>query len=325
MTPVLELLDIQYPIVQAPVGGIATPELAAAVSNSGGLGGLALSWCSLQEAECKIRNFQSLSSRPMYANFVLNFEPLNLQRALELGVTIIQFSWGMPSKDIVDLIRSYDAVMGIQVGNREGAKKAIALGADYLVCQGNQAGGHVQGSRTLESALNEIMELSDGIPVLASGGISSGMAVKQVMDLGASGVVMGTRFVASIESGAHAVYKEALITSNSNDTVLTVCMNKGWDNAHHRIIRNSTFNQWEADGCNAIGNRPGEFDTIAKHSDGTAVERYSFSAPILGDQGHIEAMTMYAGHSVNHIHQLKSARDIVSDIWNDYLNLTAIQ
>ena len=321
MKKLLEILNIEYPIVQAPIGGIVTPELVAAVSNCGALGGLALSWSSPEDAEKKIKELQSLTSKPFYANFVLNFKPKALKRSLELGVKIIQFSWGMPSIETVELIRSFNAKIGIQVTSKESALRAISLGADYLICQGTQAGGHVQASKTLEKALLEIfMEAKNETPVLASGGISSGKDMSYYLKLGASGVVMGSRFVASKESGAHSIYKESLVNSKSEHTVLTVCMNKGWDNASHRIIRNSTFKMWESNGCARIGNRPGEFDIIGKSISNTNIERYSFSAPIFGVTGNIEAMTLYAGTSVNNINEIKSASNIVKDIWNEYLN-----
>ena len=320
MKKLLEILNIEHPIIQAPVGGIATPKLAAAVSNSRALGGLALSWSSPEDAEKKIKQLKSLTTKPFYANFVLNFEPKALKKTLELGVNIIQFSWGMPSKATVELIKSFDAKIGIQVTDKESALRATSLGADYLVCQGTQAGGHVQASMLLEKALLEVFQTTKNtLPVLASGGISCGKDIQKYIALGASGVVMGSRFVASHESGAHPVYKENLVNSKSDDTVLTVCMNKGWDNASHRIIRNSTFKMWESDGCAKIGNRPGEFDIIGKNISGANIERYSYSAPTIGVEGNIEAMTLYAGTSVDNINETKSASTIVKDIWNEYL------
>lgn len=313
------MLEIKYPIIQAPIGGIVTPELAAAVSNSGGLGGLALSWSSPEDAERKILKFKSLSSKPVYANFVLNFEPRALKRTLELDVKIIQFSWGMPCDSLIDLIKSFNAKMGIQVSSKQSAIRAMALGADYLVCQGVEAGGHVQASKNLENVLSEVLEVAiDKIPVFASGGISTGKHLNHYLNLGASGAVMGTRFVVSQESGAHQIYKETLVNSKTDDTVLTVCMNKGWDNATHRIIRNSTFNLWESDGCPSVGNRPGEHDILGKNPVGKDIERYSFSAPTSNVSGEIEAMTLYAGTSVNDINNIKSAGKIIEDIWKEY-------
>jgi len=227
----------------------------------------------------------------------------------------------MPNDEMLELIKFYKAKIGIQVTDTESAVKAVSLGADFLVCQGTQAGGHLQASKSLEKALKEVLEVAENdIPVLASGGISSGKDMKHYMDLGTSGVEMGSRFIASEESIAHSVYKESLVSSKSDDTVLTVCMNKGWDNSISRIIRNSTFRMWESAGCPVISNRPGEFDVIGKNLKGDDIERYSISAPAAGVTGDIEAMTFYAGKSLNNINGVKSVKNIIEDVWNEYLS-----
>jgi nitronate monooxygenase len=319
-TIIMTLSHLKYPIIQAPIGGIATPQLAAAVSNAGGLGGLALSWSTPEDAKQKIEAVSALTDKPIYANFVLNFEPKALKQTLESDIRIIQFSWGMPSQQMIELIRSYNATLGIQVTGKESALRAISLGADYLICQGTQAGGHVQATKTLKKALKEVIKVTaQKVPVYASGGISSGKAIGKYLKLGASGVVMGSRFVASNESGAHKTYKENLVHSKSDDTVLTVCMNKGWDNATHRIVRNSTFKLWESDGCTTIGNRPGEYDIIGESLSKTPIERYDYNAPRAGVTGNIEAMTQYAGKSVDNIHSINSVETILKSIWNEHL------
>lgn len=314
-----DMFTLKYPIIQAPIGGIATPELAAAVSNAGGLGGLALSWSSPEDAEEKIRRYRALSSQPFYVNFVLNFGANALERSLSLGVKIIQFSWGMPSEAMVELIRAHGAHMGIQVTSADSAARALALGADYLICQGTQAGGHVQASKPLEQALAEVLNtVPDTIPVFASGGISSGTDLHRYLQLSATGIVMGSRFVASVESTAHQQYKEALVNSVSEDTVLTSCMNKGWENTTSRIVRNSTFRTWETEGCASPGHRPGEQDVLGQTANGKEIARYSISAPTVGVIGQIEAMTCYAGTSVDGIHDIRSAGTIVEDVWREY-------
>ena len=126
-------------------------------------------------------------------------------------------------------------------------------------------------------------------------------------------------FTDLFESGAHSTYKKALINSKSDDTVLTICMNKGWENATHRMLRNSTFKMWESDGFSSVGQRPGEFDIVGKNSSGRTIERYSFSAPTIGVTGNIEAMVLYAGKSIDSINDIKSASNIINDIWSEYL------
>ena len=310
--------DLKVPIIQAPVGGVATPALAAAVSNSGGLGGLALSWAEAGQAKLIISKLHSLTDNPVYANFVLNFEPRALHQTLKSGIRIIQFSWGIPDQSTIDLVRSFDALIGIQVTDKQSALNAIAAGTDYLVCQGIEAGGHVQASKPLQAALKEVIDVAGHIPVFAAGGIASAADLYNCFNVGAKAIVMGTRFVASSESGAHQDYKIALTKSKSEDTALTVCMNKGWDSSLHRIIRNSSFNNWESAGCPVPGQRPGENDIIARTGTGNPIERYSFSAPTTQVTGEIEAMTQYAGTSVDKIDSVDSVAQIIDNIWRDY-------
>lgn len=310
----IELLGIQFPIVQAPVGGVAIPDLTAAVSNTGCLGGSALSWSDPDGATQTIKSIQSKTEKPFYANYVLNFDPKSLKTVVELGVKIIQFSWGMPTKDTIEYLKNKSVIIGIQVTSTESAILAIALSANYLICQGTEAGGHVHASKPLELALKEVLSVSKGIPVLASGGISTKNDIIKYLNKGAAGVVMGTRFVATKESGAHEDYKNAIVSSKKADTVQTVCMNKGWESSIHRILRNSTFKAWEAEGCPVIGNRPGENDIIGKNVNNKNIERYSFSAPTIGVTGEIEAMTHYAGESVDEIKDIPTVSALIENL-----------
>ncbi|WP_282122484.1 NAD(P)H-dependent flavin oxidoreductase [Algibacter mikhailovii] len=310
----IKLLGIQLPIVQAPVGGVAIPNLTAAVSNAGCLGGTALSWSDPAGATQTIKSIQSKTKRPFYANYVLNFEPKSLRTAVELGVHIIQFSWGMPTQEIIEYLKNKSVVLGVQVTSKESALQAIALGANYLVCQGTEAGGHVHASKPLEIALKEVLSVSEDIPILASGGISTKNDIIKYLNQGAAGVVMGTRFVATKESGAHEDYKHAIVAAKKLDTVQTVCMNKGWESSIHRILRNSTFKNWESEGCPKIGNRPGENDIIGKNAHNWNIERYSFSAPTVGVTGEIEAMTHYAGESVDKINDIPTVHALIENL-----------
>jgi nitronate monooxygenase len=317
----LRLLGIRYPIIQAPTGGVAGSDLTAAVANSGALGALPLSWSSPAAAQKSILELTEKTDAPFFANFVLTFEPTALEASLDSGVKIVQFSWGMPAREMVSSIRSAGAVLGVQVTSKESAESALALGADYLVCQGVEAGGHVHASMPLVAALEEVLSVAGRVPVVASGGIASGQKMHDYMRLGAAGVVMGSRFVASREAAAHDNYKNALVSSGSTDTVMTTCMNKGWDNATHRILRNSTFKMWESAGCPKPGDRPGESDIISrsKNAPQHGVERYSINSPGVQYTGDIEAMAAYAGTGIDDITDVPGAADIVERIWQEFL------
>ncbi len=320
-TNLLNLLGIRYPIIQAPTGGVVGSELTAAVANSGALGALPLSWSSPAQAAKSIESVREKTSAPFFVNFVLTFEPAALRSALDSDAKIVQFSWGMPDQKMTDAIRSKDGVLGIQVTSKESAETALAIGADYLVCQGIEAGGHVHASKPLARALEEVVAIAGDVPVVASGGIATGEKMRECVRRGAAGVVMGSRFVASRESAAHDDYKRALVSAHSGDTVMTTCMNKGWDNATHRILRNSTFRMWESVGCPAPGKRPGEKDIVSRFGaeQQSGVERYSINSPGSYYTGDIEAMAAYAGMGVDSISDVPGAGQIVARVWREFL------
>ncbi|WP_282124199.1 NAD(P)H-dependent flavin oxidoreductase [Algibacter mikhailovii] len=318
-TKLTKLLNIKYPIIQAPTSGVINSSFTAAVSNNGSLGALPLSWSDPDFAIKQIEAVKEKTKSSFFANFVLNFEPKAFDVAIANGVPIIQFSWGMPSKPMVAKMKATKVVLGIQVTSEASAKMALDLGADYLVCQGTEAGGHVHASRPLAEALSRVLKISNDVPVIASGGIATGHKMREYMQMGAAGVVMGSRFVATVESRGHDTYKKALINAKAEDTVFTTCMNKGFENTTHRIIRNSTFEMWESAGCPKVGKRPGETDTVAKYN-GTDVVRYSINSPGAFYTGQIEAMANYAGKGVSDINDIPTVETLIKRIWEEFLN-----
>ena len=146
----------------------------------------------------------------------------------------------------------------------EGAKRALDQNCDFVICQGIEAGGHVQSSMPLWELLPAVVAEARSVPVAAAGGLGDRADVIEVTSLGASAAMLGTRFIASAESGAHHAYKAALVASASSDTVLTGCFDGEWPYALHRVLRNATLASWEAAGCPPSGNRPGEGEVVAR-------------------------------------------------------------
>ena len=311
----IKMFGLEYPIVQAPAGGVVSADFVATVSNTGCLGGMPLSWSGEAGATAAVEKIKQQTIGQFFVNFVLTFEPVALKAALIAGAKIVQFSWGMPTKAQATLIKSHGASMGIQVTSKESAVTALELGADYLVCQGTEAGGHVHASRSLPDALAEVLSVSKNTPVIASGGIASGQSIRKYLDMGAAGVVMGTRFVATQECAAHQTYKQSLVEAKKEDTVFTTCMNKGWDNGTHRILRNSTFKMWEASGCAKVGSRPGEHDKVAQYNKDAPIDRYSITSPGAQITGDIEALANYAGKGVSHITDIPTVEVMIKRLW----------
>lgn len=316
----LSSFHLKYPILQAPVGYSAGPDLASAVCTAGAMGSMAgLTTASPDEAREKVKKVLSVTNGTFAVNYILALaaEPKSLAAVLDAGAPVVQFSWGIPGSSLVATVRNAGARFGVQVASREGARAALDAGADYLVCQGIEAGGHVQASSSLLDVLAAVLLEANRQPVLAAGGIADGADIRRVLEAGASGAVLGTRFVATRESYAHPDYKQALLKAdNGNQTALSVCFQDGWSNALHRGLRNDTFIRWEAAGCPPAGMRPGEGDVLATRPDGKPVLRYAALSPskaLTGDR--VADCALYAGMGVGLINDLPSAGDLVRRLW----------
>jgi nitronate monooxygenase len=313
--------SLKYPIFEAPHGRATGPELAIAVSNAGAMGALALTGRSVEEVRTWVSKVRVTTKGLFAVNYILALSPANelevLQVALDAGAPVVQFSWGMPSKDMVSAIRAAKAKLGMQVTSAESARAALELGVDYLVCQGTEAGGHVQANRGLYETLPDVLKEARQVPVIASGGIGNGEGIRKALLAGASAAMLGTRFVATAESNAHPAYQRALIAAHAKDTVLTVCFERGWPNAIHRALRNQTFVMWDAAGCPPAGKRPGERDVLATRPDGSQILRYQTASYDRDLRGAVEECALFAGLGVDFVKDLPTAGQLVERLWRE--------
>ncbi|MCA1744566.1 MAG: nitronate monooxygenase [Bacteroidales bacterium] len=307
---------LRYPIFQAAPGGEA---LAIAIADTGGMGAISLSWSSPEQAYEKVLRVKNGTQGNFYANYVLQLNTSSLDKALEAGCPAVQFSWGIPTPEMVKKIRAAGARLGIQVSSPQGTLMAMEQSPDFIICQGLEAGGHVQATSYLEDVLTQVLEAAGGVPVIVAGGISTGHDMRDALSKGAAGVVMGTRFVATKESDAHEHYKNRLVEAGEKSTVYTNCFSLHW-NAMHRVLRNNTFNNWEAHGCPLEGSKPGENDVVVTHPIYGPINRYSYGSPFPGMEGDIDDMAMYAGEGVSNVKDLLSARELIERIWNEFEN-----
>ena len=313
----MEQFGLKYPIFEAPHGTATCPELAIAVSNAGAMGALA-GLGSPEVARNAVTKVRSATKGYFVVNFILQSQTYltSLQAALDAGAPVVQLSWGVPTKEMISAIRAAKAKLGMQITSAESARVALDLGADYLVCQGTEAGGHVQATRGLYEALPIVIEEAREKPVVAAGGIGNGEGIRKALLAGASAAALGTRFVATAESNAHPDYKRAVLAADAKETALTICFQDGWP-ATHRALRNRTFKMWDAAGCPSPGKRPGEGDVIATRPDGTKVLRYDARAPFVGVEGAVAECALYAGMGVEFIKDLPAAGKLVERLWRE--------
>ena len=319
-TVLTELLQIKYPIIQAPIGSATTPELAAAVSNAGGLGSLALSWKDLDTMRANIRLTKKLTDKPFAVNLVLAFEQEErVKICIEEKVPVISFFWGDSTKYIEQLKRN-NILVCQTVGTAAEAVGYEKKGVDFIIAQGWEAGGHVLGTVATSVLIPAIVDVVK-IPVVAAGGIANGKGILAALSLGAAGVSMGTRFLLSKEANVELIYQELITKASENDTVYTERLfNIGWDNAQHRVIKNSTVKAWENAGKPAIGNRPNENEIIAYKPNGTPIMRYSDEGPILGTTGNLEQLALYAGQTAGLLSIVKPAAELIAELITEIHN-----
>jgi nitronate monooxygenase len=316
-TSLCELLGIEAPIVLAPMGGAVTPPLAAAVSNAGGLGMLPLSWTPPDQVASVVEETRNLTGRPFGVNLGLAWDQRErLASVLTAGVRVISFFWG-DAGSVIDQAHTAGALVCVTVGTAAEGEAAVAAGADVIVAQGCEAGGHVWGAVSTLALVPRVVDAVDPVPVVAAGGIADGRGVAAVLVLGAAGAWVGTRFLAASEAAIHPDYRRRILAAGEADTFYGTLFDRGWPDAPHRTLRNSTVEAWERAGRPASGLRPGEADEPASRPDGSPINRYASATPTAAMSGDVEPLPHWAGQGVGLVTREQAAADIVGSLMSE--------
>ena len=316
MSPAVELHGIELPIVQAGMGGgIARHELAAAVSEAGGLGTLGLMSADVIRRE--IAAARRLTGKPIAVNLLLPFAGRDHFAAAEEADALVTF-WGRPR-------RRTGKLWIHQCGSPEEALAARAAGADGVIAQGVEAGGHVRGDEPALELLERVRHaVGPTYPVLLAGGLADRDDVARALDAGAAAAVLGTRFLMTDESRAHPAYKQRLM--ESRETVLTELFGAGWAGAKHRVIWNEAAERWltgdhRGPAALRLFNRAlsPALAVVPESLQGTLARMQRADRPLLGpfaatDDGPgnlLDAGPLYAGESVARLHDVKPAAEVV--------------
>ena len=290
VTRALQLCNIVLPVYQAGLGGVAGPDLAAAVSEAGGLGHLGCIRCSAVEVRSWIRETREKTDKPFGVNLVPpgggpdGFEA-QLAVVLEERPRVLSLFWG-DFAQVIPRAKAAAIVTMVQVGSVADALKAARDGADIVIAQGIESGGHVRGKIGLMALLPAVIDALGPVPVLAAGGIADAAALETVLRMGAAGAWVGTRFVASHESLAHDIYKRRLVEAGTDDTYHGHFYSYGWKlGTPYRAIRSKE--NWNPLHLIAGG---------ARKSD---------------DEKYAKSFSVYAGQGVGKIEEILSAREIV--------------
>jgi nitronate monooxygenase len=315
----LERIGIELPVVQAGMGGgISRHELAAAVSEAGGLGTIGILPPGQLEAE--LAAARRLTANPIAVNLLLPFARRAHHEVAAKADAVVTF-WGGPK-------RPSDGIWIHQCGSVEEALAAHREGADGVIAQGVEAGGHVRGSTPSLELLEQVREaLPAEYPVLLAGGIADRDDLQRAIDAGAEAGVSGTAFVLSEESHAHPEYKRRLL--DAERTLLTELFGLGWSAAPHRVVPNAATERWTAADRRGPGwvrgvNRV--LSPLASRSpaglQARLAARQAAGLPFLSPQpptddgpgNLIESGPLYAGESVLRLAAIRPAAGIVRSL-----------
>jgi NAD(P)H-dependent flavin oxidoreductase YrpB (nitropropane dioxygenase family) len=300
---------------------IASLELAAAISNAGGLGMISFGGYPPPALRERIRKLRTMTSAPFGVNVLLQGPHLPFSEAdfvfacIEERVPVLSFFWGDPSPYVEPAHRA-GILVCVQLGSVQAARRAQQAGVDLIIAQGVEAGGHIAGTVSTMVLTPLVVEAASPIPVVAAGGIADGRGLAAALVLGAEGVSLGTRLIASRECNAHELYKQKILQANEEDTVRTTLFGNGWPNAPHRTLRTAFVERWLSEEKRGSEQRADE-PIIGEVSLGgmrMPLPQFGGIPPARDAVGDIESMDFLAGQSVGLVREIKPAAAIVREI-----------
>ena len=290
------------------MGSVSTPALAIAVADAGGVGSITALGMPVAFLDQVLTDMVAATSGVIAVNFLTEAVDRDALAVAASRARLIDFFWIDPSAELVDEVHSAGALVSWQVGSLEEARAAAGDGADIVVVQGVEAGGHLRGHTPLLPLLSSVLDAVD-VPVVAAGGVTDGRTLAAVLAAGADGARMGTRFVATQESGAHELYKRAIVDAGADTTEVTdafaacpLCATSPRARVLRRCI--DAVNQLDQDsaGETTLGGKP------------FTVERGSGLPPGATATGHVDAMAMYAGESVVLVRSCESVTQVMANL-----------
>jgi nitronate monooxygenase len=306
-TPVCDLLDCEYPILLAGMGGVSRAELVSAVTNAGAYGFLGMVREPPERIQSEIEKVRQHTDRPFGVNIIPAATDARLLQqqidvCIENKINSISLFWDV-NANVIARFRDAGIMVLHQIGSVDEAIEAWHAGAQILVAQGYEAGGHLRGIQSLLTLLPEVVNATP-LPVIAAGGIVSGGGMLAAIMLGAQGVQCGTLFLATEESNAHEFHKRKIVQSSSKDTLRTEIFHVNWPAyAPVRVIQNSITRGLYT-----------EKKTVIGYEDQRPVYLHSTDSPLKETRGELEAMALYAGQGISMINDIVPAAERIDKL-----------
>ncbi len=307
-TRICDLLGIPHPIVLGGMGTATTAPLVAAVSNAGGFGTLGTSAFNAATLDAEIASIRERTEKPFGINHLLfQIQEDMFAVTLRARPAVAAFAWARKDQELRDYFhRAHDVGCKVMymAGEVPEAVRAAEAGADVIIAQGTEAGGHVVWMASLPLVPMMIKAVAP-LPVLSAGGIADGRGLAAALALGADGVLLGTRFMATPEAPIHANFKQAIVKSDGHDTVLTeipdLASQRVWPGAMSRAQRNNFIERWSG-------------REWALRQNAREVGKQLAAARAAGD---VDNASLSFGQDAGLIDSLKSVREVVQEIVSD--------
>ncbi|WP_406624211.1 nitronate monooxygenase [Acidovorax sp. SDU_ACID1] len=310
-TPLCRLLGCRHPLLLAGMGGVSRSELVAAVGEAGGFGFLGMVREPLALIEREVAQVRARTDAPFGVNLIPAATPAPLLQGqidlcIALHVPVVGLFWDVDA-DVIARLRAAGITVVHQVGTVQDALQAQEAGAQALIAQGVEAGGHVRGRLPLAELLAQVLAVAS-VPVAAAGGLADGRGVARVLAQGAQAAVLGTALIATHESFAHDFHKQRLVAAQAGDTVLTEDFHINWPpHAAARVLASSVTRRERGDPF--TGAR-----TVVGDEEGRPIYLFSTDSPLRSMTGDFEAMALYAGQGVGQVQAVEPAAGTVRRI-----------
>ena len=319
-TPLCDLLGIEVPVLGAPMGFVCGPELAAAVSNAGGLGVMSFDANPPGVLRAEIRRLRSLTDRPFGVGVLLAGPRLPfpfqavVEACLDERMPVLLTFRGDPTS-FVGRAHAAGTKLIDQVGSVAEALRAARAGVDAVVAQGVEAGGHSAGEVSTLALVPRVVDAVAPLPVVAAGGIADARGLAAALALGAQAAMLGTRPIATPEAHAHAVYKRKVLDADETRMVRTTLYGNGWPGAPHRTLRTAFVERWLPEEARGSEQRPDEPIVGATTIAGQAVPlpRFTGFPPTPEASGDIGSMSFLARQGVGLVTETKPAGEAVQE------------
>ncbi|MEU9337147.1 nitronate monooxygenase [Streptomyces sp. NPDC048290] len=316
-----ERFAVPYPFVCAGMAFAAgTPDLAIAVSQAGGIGAVGAGLMPPDTLRHTVREIRaSVNGAPFHINLITYFDNTDLiQVCIEEHVPIVSFHWGHPPAEQIRRLRDAGISVWEQVGSAAAAERAVEDGVEVVVAQGWEAGGHNYGGLPTMVGVPAVVDaVGDRALVLAAGGITDGRQAAAALCLGADGVWVGTRLVASHEAQVHPEHHHRLVTAHGEDTLRTSIFGPEWPDFNPmRVQRNRVVSEWDHRLAEVPTARDGLEQVGTTHLQGedSVLRKFNVLPPVPTTEADWEEMPWLMGQGVGLVHDIRPAGDIVHEL-----------